>query len=132
MERARVRVQEGVEEPERALPGGDQAVVDQGDDGREDGARAARAVDALRRTVHNNLEVGSDRRDVGVRAARGVELAAVGGTDGGEVALDGGSLVGRRAEVVGEAARGEGGGGLAGGARELCGANGGHAGEMDG
>lgn len=93
VERAGVGVQEGVEEPKGALPGGDEAVVDQGHDRCEDGTGAARAIDALERTVDNDLEVGTNSSDVGEGTAGGVELAAVGGSDGAEVALDDGGLV---------------------------------------
>ena len=105
MEGARVSVQEGVEEPKRALSGRDQTVVDERNDRGEDGTRAARAVDDFVGTVHDDLNVGADGCDVGVRTARGVELAAVRGADRFQVRRDDGGLVRGCAEVVGETAR---------------------------
>lgn len=122
-----VGVQEGVEEAEGALASRDELVVKERDDGGEDGAGAAGSINALKLTVDDDLKVGADGSNVGVCTARGVELAAVGGANGGEVALDSGRLVGGSTEVVGESTRREGRGSLAGSARELGSTDGGHA-----
>ena len=107
VERAGIRVEERVEEAEGAPAGRSERIVDERDDAREDRASTARAVDPREPAAEDDLDVRADRRDIGVCAARGVEFAAVRRADGGDVGRDGGRLVRRCDEVVGEAAAGE-------------------------
>ena len=71
------RVQEGVQEPERALAGVEELVVQESDDGRERGAGRARAGDTLALTTDVDDEVDTLRGDVGERTALWVEEASV-------------------------------------------------------
>ena len=106
------RVQERVEEPERAPSTRDEPVVEQRDDGRERRRRRGRAVHSVDLPPFDDIVRDALCGDVGVRAAVRVEAALVGAAERGEVAVDGGGLVGGRAEDVREAAGGEVGCGL--------------------
>ena len=101
------RVEEGVEEAKRSLAGCRALVVQEGDDAREDRARARRAVDEPERAGDHNLDVLTLRGDVWEGPAGLVELTRVGAAECGKVAGDGGGLVGRLREDVREAAGGE-------------------------
>ena len=103
------RVQEGVEEPEGALAGLLELVVEERDHAREDRARARRAVHEAELARDRDLDVLALRGDVRERAPAGVELARVGAAERGEVGRDDGGLVRWPGEDVREAARREGG-----------------------
>jgi hypothetical protein len=100
-------VDERVHPAERALSGLDEEIVKKADDGREDRARAARAVNGSgRASVVGGNALGLSR-DVGVTTSGRVVLARVLGANGLQVACHLRRLEGRDAEVVGEAAGGE-------------------------
>lgn len=121
------RVQERVQEAERALARVEQLIVQERDDRRERRARRARTVDPLQLPGGLDDELDALRGDVGVSAAGGVEQARVGVAETLEVAVDGVALVAGAREDVREAAGGEVGGGL--GAHTLRTSYGGDAGE---
>jgi hypothetical protein len=98
------RVQPRVEEAERRLAGGDEAVVDEADGRREDRRRAGGATDRAVLAARVDLHVLAECGDVGEATAGGVVLAGVGRAEAGDVRLDLGGLVRRRSEVVREAA----------------------------
>ena len=100
-----VGIQEWVQKPERTFPSRKELVVDQRDDGGENRARAAGAVDRLNKTVGNDFKVNPNGSDVWNPASRAVELARLCVTESIEEALDRGSLVIRDAKKVGESAR---------------------------
>lgn len=106
------RVQERVQESERALAGVEQLIVQERDDRRERRARRARTVDALQLPGGLDDELDALRGDVGVSAAGRVEQARVGVAETLEVAVDGVALVAGACEDVREPAGGEIGGGL--------------------
>ncbi len=101
---ARGGVEEGVEEAQGRLARGDEAVVEQRHDAREDRARARGARDGLGHLVDDDLDVLALGGDVGEGAPGGVELARVGRAERGEVGRDRGRLVRWACEDVGEAA----------------------------
>ena len=104
-ERAKAsRVQEGVQEAEGAVAGGDQLVVEQRDYACEDRAGAARAVDGRGGALVVDLDGVARGGDIGETAAGGVVLAAVGAAERGEVGRVRGGLIGGDAPVVGEPA----------------------------
>lgn len=85
VERLGVGVQPRVQESEWGLARGEELVVDERNDGREDGRRARRAADKAGGAVYNDLDTLALRGDVGVRATGAVEEASVGGTELREV-----------------------------------------------
>lgn len=123
-------VQERVEEPERGLARCDEPVVQERYHRREDRARARRSRNRARLAAAHDLDILALRGDVRERAPRARELAGVGVPEGGEVRGDGGRLVRRLREDVGETARGECRSGL--GRDAGGGADGGHEGAAGG
>ena len=101
------RVQKRVEEPERFLALGDEAIVEERDDRREYGRRRGRAVDGGLLTSQHDLVSYALCCDVGVSTAGGVVLPVVRAAERGDVAVDCGGLVGGDAEDVRKAAGGE-------------------------
>lgn len=67
-------VQEGVEETERRLAGSSELIVEQSDDARKDGRRAAGSVDQAELVAEDDLDVLSLGRDIGERTTGAREL----------------------------------------------------------
>lgn len=107
-----LRVQEGVQEAERALAGVEQLVVEKRNNRGESRARCARAVDTLELASGLNDELHTLGGDVGVPAAGRVEETRVSVAERLQVAVDGVGLVVRAREYVREPARREVSGGL--------------------
>ena len=97
---------------QRRLARRNQAVVDERDDAREDGARRRRAADEVRAALVHDRDVVTHGRDVGEGAARGGVPPRVRVAEGGEVGLDSVGLVVGAVEVPGEASAAEVDGGL--------------------
>lgn len=110
VERAGRLIDQGVQEPERALPRRDELVIDERDGARKDRARAARPGNGAEPAFECDDDVLRGARDIGERARACVEQTCVGVTERLQVGRDGVVLVRWAREVVGEAARGERGG----------------------
>jgi hypothetical protein len=101
VQRARAsRVQEWVQEAEHAFPGRDEAVVQQRDDARENGARAARAVDEFLVALQHDRAVDPRSGDIRKASSGGVKSTLVGVPEFREVCCYGGGLVRGRGKVV--------------------------------
>ncbi len=119
------RVQERVQESDRAATLFENGVVDERHHTRDGGARSAGAGHGFDLPIHEDLKALRLGGDVGERAPRGVEQAGIGIFKTLEVRADRVGLVRRPGKYVGEAARRERDGNL--GAETSRTADGGHA-----